>query len=298
MNILIIANPIASGGDAGKRAGILAGILNRRGHQTETYLTRFAGDGKQRISGIRQDAFDRIVVVGGDGTFNEIINGLPEDISVPIVQLPTGNANLLGKDLCLPRTPAGTADLIENGRVIMADLATMNGMKFIMIAGVGFDAKVTEALKAVRTGRVSNLSYALPVLRTLRSGQRMMFHVMVDGRQYARGEIVLVCNVRSYGGICEMAYDAGVDSGNLDIIVLPKESAASIARYFFMARFNRITRVKGVVYLKGKQVTITADAPVPMQLDGDFAGRFPEVGISLRPNCLPIMAPLNYYKLG
>ncbi len=291
MNILIIANPIASGGDAGKRAGMLAAILNRRGHRAQTYLTRFAGDGKQRVSEICRDAFDRIVVVGGDGTFNEIINGLPENISVPIAQLPTGNANLLGKDLCLPRTPAGTADLLESGRVIMADLAEMNGMKFIMIAGAGFDAKVTEALKAVRTGRVSNLSYALPVLRTLRSGARTMFHVVVDGCRHARGEIVLVCNVRSYGGICEMAFDAGVDTGNLDIVVLPKETAGSLAWYFFMARFSRITRIKGVTYLKGKQVTITADTPVPMQLDGDFAGRFPEVRISLKPNCLPIVAP-------
>ena len=291
MNILIIANPIASGGDAGKRAGILAAILKRRGHQTEPYLTRFAGDGKQRVSRISQDAYDRIVVVGGDGTFNEIINGIPEDVSVPIVQLPTGNANLLGQDLSLPRTPAGTADLIENGRVLMADLGTMNGIKFIMIAGAGFDAKVTEALKAVRTGRVSNLSYALPTLRTLRDGRRTMFHVAVDGRHRARGEIVLVNNVRSYGGICEMAFDAGVDSGNLDIIVLPKENAQSIAKYFFMARFSRVTRLKGVAYLKGRQVTITADTPIPMQLDGDFAGRFPEVHISLKPNCLPIMAP-------
>lgn len=291
MKILIIANPIASGGDAGKRAGILADILKRRGHQAEAYLTRFAGDGKQRVSAIGQDAFDRIAVVGGDGTFNEIISGLPENLSIPLVQLPTGNANLLAKDLRLPKSPAGTADLIENGRVIMADVAAMNGIKFIMIAGAGFDAKVTERLKAVRTGRVSNLSYAMPVLRTLRSDPRVMFHVKVDGRCQAKGEIVLVCNVRSYGGICEMAFDAGLDSGCLDIVVLPKESAFSIARYFFMARFSRITRLKGVTYLKGRQVTITSDTPVPMQVDGDFAGRFPEVQISLKPNCLPILAP-------
>ncbi|MDA8405001.1 MAG: YegS/Rv2252/BmrU family lipid kinase [Desulfobacteraceae bacterium] len=291
MNILIIANPIASGGDAGKRAQALAAILKRRGHQAEPYLTRFAGDGKQRISRIVQESFDRIVVVGGDGTFNEIINGLPDNAGIPIVQLPTGNANLLGKDLCLPRTPAGTADLIENGRVIMADLAIMNGMKFIMIAGAGFDARVTEALKAVRTGRISNLSYALPVLRALRAGSHDIFDVRVDGRHHAKGEIVLVCNARCYGGICQMAFDAGVDTGSLDIIVLPKENAGSIARYFFMARFSRITRLKGVRYFKGRQIIITADTPVPMQLDGDFAGRFTDIHISLKPHCLPIMAP-------
>lgn len=291
MNILIIANPIASGGDAGNRAGVLAALLKQRGHHAETHLTRFAGDGKQQVAGLSRNAFDRIVVVGGDGTFNEIINGLPEKISIPLVQLPTGNANLLAKDLCLPKTPAGAADLIENGRVIRADLAEMNGMKFIMIAGAGFDARVTEQLKAVRTGRVSNLSYALPVLRTLRDAQKSMFDVTVDGRYRARGEIVLVCNVRSYGGICEMAFDAGVDSEKLDVVVLPKESAGAVARYFFMARFSRITRLKGVCYFKGSRISISGDAPIPMQVDGDFAGRFPEVRITVKPACLPIIAP-------
>ncbi len=293
MKILIIANPISTGGDAGKRAGQLTAILEQRGHRVEQYLTRFAGDGKERVSRAT-DGVDRIVIVGGDGTFNEVLNGIPTGFSIPVIQLPTGNANLLAHDLSLPRNPMDTANLLENGRIIMADTGTMNHLKFIMIASAGFDARVTEELKKIRTGRASNFSYVLPVLRTLRKRERTWFNVVVDDRVFARGQWVIVSKTRTYGSICEMAFDAGVATGVLDIIVLPGESAGASLLYFLMAKFSRITRLKNVGYLKGKKVTITAGGPIPMEVDGDFAGRYPEVTIELHPASLPLVVPRHY----
>ncbi|MFZ5570362.1 MAG: diacylglycerol/lipid kinase family protein [Thermodesulfobacteriota bacterium] len=293
MKILIIANPIASGGDAGKRAERLSAILEQRGHRTELHLTRFAGDGRQRVARTTGDV-DRIVIVGGDGTFNEVLNGIPEGCSIPVAQLPTGNANLLAHDLALPKEPLDTANLLENGRILMADTARMNRHKFIMIASAGFDARVTEELKKVRTGRASNFSYILPAFRALRNKERTSFTAVVDDRVFVKGQWVVVCKTRSYGAICEMAFDAGVDTGLLDIIVLPWENAGALLLYFLLAKFSRITRLSQVSYLKGKKVAITADAPIPMEVDGDFAGRFPEVIIEILPGCLPLMVPQHY----
>lgn len=291
MKILIIANPIASGGDAGQRAKLLAAILKRRGHRPDIHLTRFAGDGRQRAAQLQARSFDRICVVGGDGTLNEIISGLGDTVSIPLLHLPTGNANLLARDLHLPKSPVRAARLLETGRLIHADVGEISGLKFIMIAGAGFDAKVTEQVAAVRTGRVSNLSYVLPVARVFRKSKESRFQVMVDDHRQAEGDIVLVCNVRSYGGICEIAHGAGVDSGVLDVVVLPEESPAAIARYFFMARFSRITRLKGVRYFQGTRITITSKSPIPLQLDGDFTGRFQEVRIALKPRLQPLIGP-------
>ncbi len=290
MKILIIANPIASGGNAGKRSACLANILEKRGHKVEAYLTRFAGDGKDRVARVEDD-LDRIVVVGGDGTFNEVLNGIPEDCSIPILQLPTGNANLLGQDLSLPQNPEETADLLENGRVISADSGTMNGLKFIMVTSAGFDAQVTEELKKVRTGKTSNLGYVLPVLRTLKAGSRALYTVLVDEQEQASGPWIVVSKVRSYGGICEMAYKAGASTGLLDIIVLPKADALSILFYFLWSKFSRIDKLKGVRYLQGRHIKISADAPIPMQIDGDFAGRHAEVDIQIKPAGIPLVVP-------
>lgn len=290
MKILIIGNPIASGGDGEKRIRELQSILESRGHVVEPYLTQFAGDGKNRMSQVSAD-IDRVVVVGGDGTVNEIINGIPDGFSTPILQMPTGNANILAQDLNLPEKALEVADVLEKGRVVMADVAEMNGERFIMIAGAGFDARVTEEVKKVRTGKVSNLSYVVPILRSLKNHSQSMFDVVVDGTKRARGAIVLVCNVRNYAGLCEIAFDAGVDTGQLDVVVFPRDNLLSFLKYLACAKLSRVTRLAGVTYLKGRSVEISSDKSIPVELDGDFNGRHSGVTIKLKPACVPLMVP-------
>ncbi len=290
MNILIIGNPISSGGDGEGRVRSLESILKKRGHVVESHLTQCAGDGKNRISQVSPDV-DSVVIVGGDGTVNEIINGIPDGFSIPILQMPTGNANLLGKDLQLPHRALEVADILEKGRVVMADVAQMNGKSFIMVAGAGFDARVTEEVKKIRQGRVSNLSYVMPIFRALKRPSHSRFEVVVDGTERARGAMVLVCNVRNFGGICEIAFDAGVNTGQLDIVVFPAVHLFSLLKYGLFSTFSRVTRLKGVKYLKGKTVEIDSISPIPVELDGDFNGWHHHVSIGLKPERVPLMVP-------
>lgn len=292
MNIFIIGNPIASGGDGERRIRVLQAILEKRGHHVTSHLTQFAGDGKDRISKVNSQT-DRIVIVGGDGTVNEIINGIPGGFAIPIVQMPTGNANLLAKDLGLPENAMQVADVLENGRTVMADVAQMNGTDFIMVAGAGFDARVTEEMKKIRRGRVGNLTYVLPILRALRRPHHGLFDVKVDGVKCARGAMVLVCNVRNFGGICEIAFDAAVDSRQLDIVVFPVMNLFSLLKYLIFSKFSRITCLRGVRYLKGKKIEIYSIKPIPVELDGDFNGWHSHVSIQLKPGKLPLMTPLG-----
>jgi diacylglycerol kinase (ATP) len=290
MKIFIIGNPIASGGIAADKIKKLEDTLQKRGHHTETYLTRFAGDGKNKISNL-PEGFDRIVVVGGDGTVNEIINGISDKVSPPILQLPTGNANLLQKDLKLPEKISKAVDLLENGKILNADIATMNGKRFIMVAGAGFDAQVTEELEKTRTGKVSNISYIKPALTVIQKNEKRLFTVKVDNNKTATGEIVLVCNIRNYAGICEIAWEADITSRCLDVVIIPRSNLLSLGKALAYAKFSRITKMPGVQYLKGKSIHIKADKPFPVQLDGDFAHHHAEVIIKLEPDTIPIIAP-------
>lgn len=291
MDIVIIGNPISSGGNTGKRMEQLQGILEARGHRVESYLTRFAGDGKNMIASLSEKK-DRVVVVGGDGTFNEIINGLPDHSMVPLLHFPTGNANLLGKDLALPQKEEKVADLVEKGSIIMADVGVMNGLKFIMVAGVGFDARVTEEVKKIRKGKVSNLTYVAPFFRALFSSSGATYRVTVDDNPVVyEGKAVIIGNVRNYAGICEIAYKAGVTTGVLDVVVLPKESILSLAKYLFFAKFLKIDMLKDVTYLKGQKILIQSDIPIPVELDGDFVDRHQAVDIGLIPASVPLIVP-------
>ncbi len=293
MKILIIGNPIASGGNAERKIRRLKTLLEKQGHMTESYLTKFSGDGKQMVSK-RIKNIDRIVVVGGDGTVNEIINGMPAGVSPPILQLPMGNANILAMDLKLPVTVSGTADLIESGKVIYSDLAQMNGCRFMMIAGVGFDARVTERVKKKRTGKISNLIYLEPILQAWKNHSQSEFRVVVDEKIETKGAMVLVCNVRNYGGICEVACDADVESGVLDVVVFPADDMISFMKYFLFARFSTVKKIKGVSYLKGKKILITSDKMIPVELDGDFRGRYQQVDIEMLPHKIPLVVPFDH----
>ncbi len=290
MNIFIIGNPIASGGDGEKKIHALQTLLEKRGHHVTSHLTRFAGDGKDRIARVDPE-IDRIVIVGGDGTVNEIINGIPEGFTIPVVQMPTGNANLLAKDLGLPKNVMQVVDILEKGRTVMADVARMNCSDFIMVAGVGFDARVTEEMKKIRRGRVSNLTYVLPIIRALRRPDHGFFNVKVDGVKCARGAMVLVCNVRNFGGICEIAFDAAVDSRQLDIVIFPVMDLFSLLTYLLFSKFSRITRLRGVRYLKGKKIEIDSSRPIPVELDGDFNGWHSHVSIQIKSGKVPLMIP-------
>lgn len=295
MNILLIGNPISSGGNAGKRMERLGALLKDRGHQVTIYLTQYAGDGREHIHELSKD-MDRTVVVGGDGTLNEIINGLPAMSDCPILHFPTGNANLLAQDLKLPKKEAHVAELIENGKTIMADVGVMNSNRFIMVCGMGFDARVTEELKKVRTGKVSNLSYVKPFLKAVKNPSQSPMRVTIDdGEIKTQGAAVLVANVRNYGGICNMAYEAGVSTGLLDVVVFPRENLFSLLVYLLTAKFGKITRIKDVTYVKAKKnVLVQSDEPIPVELDGDFYDHHNEVLIQNQPGSLPLIVPPGF----
>ena len=270
----------------------LSGELEKRGHHVTTYLTRYAGDGQENIDAMSRN-MDRIVVVGGDGTLNEIINGLDEQSTCPVLHYPTGNANLLAKDLNLPQKTSQVVHLIEQGNIIRADVGIMNGTRFLMVCGMGFDARVTEEVKNRRIGKVSNLSYVFPFIKALRGASDSELFVDIDdGSHQEKGKAVLVCNVRNYGGICEMATDAGVTTGELDVIILPKENLFALLSYLSFALFSRVDKIKDVVYLKAKKsVVVRSEELIPVELDGDFQGRHEEIRIDCRQGIIPLIVP-------
>ncbi len=287
MHFLIVGNPIASSGHVSQKLFDLERLLLNRGHHVQTCLTRFAGHAGLVSTAIGSE-IDRLIVVGGDGTFNEIIGGMLKGRCVPLLQLPSGNANLLAKDLSLPRTVEGAARLAESGNIVMADIGFMNGNPFAMVAGIGFDARVTAALKKRRKGRVNNLSYAIPVLNAFMA-KSQKFKVQLDQEGTSSGAMVLICNIRTYAGFCTLAYDADICSGMLDVLVLPDASALYLARCFVSAVKSRITRVPGVVYRKAQNLVITSEESIPIQLDGDFAGWHSKVVIRMEPARIPII---------
>jgi len=151
MRILIIGNPVAGRGRAARRITALELHLCRAGHEVEVFLTETGGDARRRASQVR-DGIDRIVVVGGDGTLNEVLNGLPDPAKTPLLLLPMGTANVLARELGLPRQPEQAAGLIDRGVVRRLDMGSLGNRRFLALASAGFDAMVTQDLCTRRRG--------------------------------------------------------------------------------------------------------------------------------------------------
>lgn len=292
MKVLVICNPISGGGRAAKFAGKLRELLEGSGHGVDLFLTSAAGDARRRASQAGPDV-DRIVSVGGDGTLNEVLNGLEDPSRIPFTQLATGTANLLAHDLNLPYDAEGVSHLLEHGTIRRLDLGLLGDRRFLMVVSSGFDAMVTLEAQGNRSGTMSYARWLPSIIKVLRDYEPPQFTVSVDDREPIEGQLVIVSNVRNYGGLFTLADRAVCDSGYLDVCVLTRAALPGLMKALVGGLTGGLSRSAGVAYVQGTRIGITSTRPVPVELDGDPCGTTP-IEITLKPRQVPIVVPRKW----
>lgn len=289
MRILVIGNPIAGGGRARRLIGTLRDILRRRGHETEVYLTTAAGDARSRAAAL-EPGCEAVIACGGDGTLNEVLNGLPDPSAVPLGFLPAGTANVTARELGLGRRPETLADIIDAGRTRRIDMGIANGRRFLMVASTGFDAMVVEEIARRRKGPLGFARYVRPILAVMRRYRPPRIEVRVDGGTPIEGALAIVSNSPHYAGILTVSDRARCDSGALDVCVFLRASIPDICRLGAAALAGRLGRARGVVHLRGSSIDIASTAPTPIEVDGDWCGSTPLL-IEAVPGAVTVLAP-------
>jgi len=290
MRIALLANPVAGRGHGRQRAERLATLLLRRGHKVEFRVTQGPGVAAALAAEIAPET-ERLVVAGGDGTLNEVVNGLVDPGRIPLAPLAVGTANMLARVLRLPKQPEDLVPFLERAPVQRMDLALANGQRCVGVVGVGFDAWLTQAVQQRRGRRLGFSGWVLPILRTLRHYQPPRLCVCVgDGTPFP-SSFAVVANLANYGGLFRLAPEAGPGSGDLQLCSLERARIRDIARVVWPAARGRIARCRGVRMLSTERVRILAEgAPVPVEIDGDPAGTTP-LSVELLPGALPVVAP-------
>jgi YegS/Rv2252/BmrU family lipid kinase len=289
VRVLIICNPISGGGRSRRLGSRLGKLLEDKGHQVDLYLTERAGDANRRAAAIDGDV-ERVVAVGGDGTLNEVLNGLPDPSRIPMTQLATGTANLLAHDLGLPYDSEGASRLLENGEVRRLDMGMIGEKRFLMVVSSGFDAMVTHEVQGNRTGTMSYARWLPSIVKLLKDYRPPRLKVEVDDRDPIEGEMVIVSNVRPYAGLFTVADRARCHSGHLDVCVLTRASFPHLARATVGGLTGGLSQQNGVVYVTGSRIALMAQDPVPVQLDGEAFGTTP-LEITLKPRHVPVVVP-------
>lgn len=289
VEVLVVGNPVAGRGKAESRILRFVQILERKGHSIETVFTQKPGDAF-RTAASSGRYVERIIVAGGDGTLNEVLNGLDDPSQVPILTLPSGTANMLAADLNLPRKLEVLADLVDAGNIRKIDMGLVGDRRFLLVVSAGFDAAVTKVLAERRGRRLGYVGYVMPILRAVRSHRPVKLTVLVDDHAPIFGTNVLVLKVRRYGGYFVFEEDARLDSGYFHVCVLPDGTVPAILRYGLAGFFGMTSRLKGITRITGRKITIEADEPVAVELDGDYLGTTP-INVEIIPALVPVIVP-------
>jgi diacylglycerol kinase family enzyme len=286
--LLLLCNPIAGGGRGRVRGPELAAALRARGVHAECWFTGARGDAEARARQAHGEAWDGLVALGGDGTVNEVLNGMP-DLRRPLGFFPLGTANVLACELGLPGRVDPAADALAAGHTRPMAVGRAAGRRFLLFCGVGVDGAVVRRLSEVRNGTLGKRKWADPILHTLwRWPQFTLRATLADGEVLDGLSSVLVTRVRDYGGVLKLPPEVSPDSGRLHVLAFRQRRRLA----WLWLGLRGVTRtLRGGGDLQVRATTaVRIDGDAPYQLDGDLGGAAP-VDVALEPQPVPILAP-------
>lgn len=296
-HITVIAN--VRGASRSLRFDAVCQALEKTGIETIVHRVLKPGDAfRHAAAAARSHADgrgpDRLVVAGGDGTMNDALNGLA-GYDLPTAFVPFGTANVLAKELKLPKDPVRLATMIANGPTKVVHLGKVNGRLFLLMAGVGLDAEVCERVRRDLKVRFRQGVYvAITIQRWLQSRERR-YRVTIDGNVH-RAASVVVSNGVHYGGPFVFAPDADIRTPELHVCLFRSAGRIAEIRYMVGMLFGLLPGMSDFEIIPARHVTIesetSADGSEPVQADGDVLARLP-ADIAVARECLTMVMPDN-----
>ena len=255
------------------------------------FATQKAGDAQTRAATLTAEDCDVVVAAGGDGTINEVANGLANASGPvpPLAIIPLGTANVLAQEIGLRGNPRAIARAIAGGTRMNVHLGEANGRYFVMMAGVGFDAHVVANVDLTLKRRTGKIAY---VVETLIQGLRYGFprcRVTIDGQTHDACSVV-VCNGRHYGGPFVAAPKASLADPAFEVCLLEKGGYRHVIRYGAALVMGRLSALPDVKILTGRTLRIEGEAGLPVQGDGDIIATLP-VEIRVAERTLELVVP-------
>jgi diacylglycerol kinase (ATP) len=241
---------------------------------------------------------DLVLVAGGDGTVNEVVEGMAQS-PVPMGVLPAGTANVLAMEMRLGSRPERAAELLAacSPRRIALGRLTCDGGRtvrhFLLMAGIGLDAHMVYHANADLKARTGKFAYWVAGWSMI--GRRLPeFEIEADGR-LSRCSFALVSRVRNYGGDFQIARSTTLFDDSFEVVAFEGRSTLPYARYFTGMLLGRLEGMKGITVTRARRVTLRhpEDERVYVQIDGEHAGRLP-AEIEIVPDALTLLVPPGY----
>ncbi len=296
-DMLIIANPAAGANKASKIIPLTEEILKKKGIEYVLEITQCKGDeiGIAR-EGIKR-GFKLIAALGGDGTVNQVVNGIVGS-GVTLGVIPAGTGSDLVKTLNIPVKTEDAVDVLLNGKERLIDIGEIKGKAwkesryFINIAGIGIDAVTVKELEYAKTIFKGKPAYFYALFRALKKYRGLTLKIkMKDINISVFAYLTAVANGKFFGGGFKITPDADTGDGLFDICVV--EKAGIIKTLLNLTKVIKGTHAKipEVRMFRADKVIISSDCLMPVEIDGEVGGEDAEFSFKINSKALKVMIP-------
>ena len=303
VNALLIHNPNAGNGGRGRRTMLdeARRIFSTGGIEAELAETTGPGHAIEMARQANEQGRQLVIACGGDGTLNEVVNGLAAHRNghrVPLALLPGGTANILAKELDLPWDIPTAAEKLIHGEVkdIALGLATPlqqpeNKKYFLSVAGAGPDGMIVYAVSLDLKARVGMLAYWWEGMREVFRYKFQHFRVRMPNKTL-NASLLIVGRTQNYGGPFKITTDASLYEDQFELLALTTRSGFRYLSYLPSLWLGKLRGKEGVYYYKSDSVVCEPldDQPVYAQVDGEPLARLP-VEFKIVPRALKLLVP-------
>ena len=294
-SIVLISNPTAKRASDRKIAQASRYLMSK-GYKVEVLFTEKKGHAESLAREAIKELPSLIIAAGGDGTFNEVINGIAGS-EIPMAILPLGTTNVLAKEIGIPENVegameiavTGTTKTISLGKIAITRPSSLVSRYFVLMAGIGFDGEavfgINETFKKI-SGKGAYIYSGIKVLSGF-NPRELTFDI--DGKTYS-GYSAIISKTAKYGGDFKITPDARLTDPTLYICLFKGKKRLDVLRYVFGIATGSHLRFKDIEYIKAKRIQIDGNAQI--QIDGDYFGMTP-AKIEVAPNTLRLIYPLR-----
>jgi YegS/Rv2252/BmrU family lipid kinase len=283
VRICVIFNPAARGNKARR----FRRHLDEMAQQSVFKATTGPGEAQRFAAAAVADGFDVLVAAGGDGTVNEVLNGIGEVPGgfdrVRLGVLPLGTVNVFALELKIPLRLEAAWAVVRRGREARIDLGRVSFQDegkpaqryFMQLAGAGLDARAVELVSWKLKTNTGPLAYVVAGFQALAEKQPRLC-VCADG-QRLEGQLALFGNGKFYGGPLEIFPGASLCDGLLDACVFPSVSLLALLRLAPGLLLRRRVSPQLVRLARAQTIEVTSDVPAAFELDGEWVGYLPAI---------------------
>lgn len=267
--IHFIVNPKANRGKISKRVTLLERLLHEKNVKYAIHYTTARGVATELAREFSKEPNSTVVAVGGDGTVNEVLNGLnTENVKFGII--PSGTGNDFISCAKIPTDTEKALELILNGEAKPTDFMVCDGVRGLNVIGTGIDVDILNRCRKSKILR-GKLQYIASLIISLIKFKFYKFFIEKDGEKLEKeGLIVAVGNGTQFGGGIRICPKAVIDDGELDFVVAGKLKKRKIPGAFIKLMKGKVLELDFTSFERRKRVEIDFDKPVTIQIDGEL----------------------------